>query len=418
MTVKLTEIDVIQRTLLRSPADIDLLLEYLKMDKSSLSMNAGSTEDDAKKIASYLRKMGSHDLATLYRGEGVPYSEVVLDVGKKLGVKVSSSNSDEQNEIEIIQQLFAESFDRLTDDEKRDTLKLLNLTGSEIPYGAAGTLVAQVLLKQCGGFTVYKVSLIVANFVARAILGRGLTFAANAALTRSIGAFLGPIGWIASGLWLALDLAGPAYRKTIPSIVHMAALRQIIKNHMSIGVVGDGSTGKDSLFKAVFGIDTNNISPVSGSTKTAETYHLGDNEAISIVNFPGFNDHRGWVNSSISNTLGAMDLFLLVVDVDRGVGGSDVNIFKEIDRYRKPRLVCLNKIDKLKAGQKDILIEKAKERLKSNTATPVEIISTAFDPDERLYSEGPIGADEVVSWVVRNLRKLGKNTDGFGYLNN
>lgn len=78
------------------------------------------------------------------------------------------------------------------------------------------------------GFLMYRMATVVANAVAKQLLGKGLTFAANAALTRTIGVLAGPIGWIITGLWTAIDLAGPAYRVTVPCVIHIAYLRQKI----------------------------------------------------------------------------------------------------------------------------------------------------------------------------------------------
>ena len=36
----------------------------------------------------------------------------------------------------------------------------------------------------------------------------------------------GPIGWAITGLWTAIDVAGAAYRVTIPAVIQVAALRQ------------------------------------------------------------------------------------------------------------------------------------------------------------------------------------------------
>jgi len=36
----------------------------------------------------------------------------------------------------------------------------------------------------------------------------------------------GPIGWVITGLWTAIDIAGPAYRVTIPTVIQIAVLRQ------------------------------------------------------------------------------------------------------------------------------------------------------------------------------------------------
>ena len=48
------------------------------------------------------------------------------------------------------------------------------------------------LIVKAGGFASYKVAVIVANAVAKCILGRGLSFAANRALTKALSIFADP----------------------------------------------------------------------------------------------------------------------------------------------------------------------------------------------------------------------------------
>jgi uncharacterized protein YaaW (UPF0174 family) len=85
--------------------------------------------------------------------------------------------------------------------------------------------VIQSLIK-LGGFVPYKLAVIVANAIAKALLGRGLSLAAGAALTRWMAIFAGPIGWAVTTIWTIYDIAKPAYRVTIPCVLHIAMLRQ------------------------------------------------------------------------------------------------------------------------------------------------------------------------------------------------
>ena len=90
MSKILSLVDVLQRTLAQNKEDIRPLLGYLgtTQDELKLQMERSSTLTDAQKIADYLRKMGSNDIASLFRnGEGVMYEEIVCDVGEKLKVK-------------------------------------------------------------------------------------------------------------------------------------------------------------------------------------------------------------------------------------------------------------------------------------------------------------------------------------------
>lgn len=415
MTRKTLDIvDVVQRTLSSKDKEIvSPLVDYLGIAKDKLKYSDSSTRSDAEIIISYLCRMGSNDIASLFRkGEGVSYDEVVYDVAKKLGVKdASKDNSAEKNENLIIAKAFADAYDKMTAEEKEDLLKSLNIEGTsnEIPFAASGAIVAQILLKKYGGFAVYKISLIVANFVSRALLGKGLTFAVNAALTRGIGAFLGPIGWAVTGVWLAAELAGPAYRKTVPAIIHLAMLRQLVINEINIGIVGAGSVGKDSLFKAVFKIDTENIDPVAGSTSNVEQYHPKGMENITLLNFPGHNDIKDDVNEKVIDQRSRLDIALLVIDISSGVSGDDTKALKELKALNIPTLVCLNKIDLVRPRDKERLLEAARERLKGANS----MIQTSFDPDDRLHDGGPIGVQEVFEWVKKKLEEAGKDVSSF-----
>ncbi|MFV8907317.1 GTPase [Serratia fonticola] len=408
MSKPLSLVDVLQRTLAQNKEDTTPLLGYLgtNPDELKLQMERSSTRTDAQKIADYLRKMGSNDIASLFRsGKGVEYEEIVCDVGEKLKVKgVSKDKPVKLNEELIIQHLFSDALKKMSDEERSALMRSINLSEKDQGAILAGTLMAsQVMLNQFGGFAVYRMSVILANMLARSLLGNGLNFAANAALVRGVGAFLGPIGWMVSGAWLAVEIAGPAFRKTVPAIVHIAMLRQNVLKRLTISVVGDGSVGKDALFKSVFGVDTGNINPIAGSTSDAKVYDLGHTGTIKLINFPGFHDVRSEVNDLVNDNIKHTDLFLLVVDVNRGVSGHDVETLKALKAEGKPVLVCLNKIDMLRPNDKAKMVQVAKERLQNPS-----VIETAFDPDPRLSQDGPFGARAVFDWVVDQLEAQGK----------
>ncbi len=63
----------------------------------------------------------------------------------------------------------------------------------------------------------------------KAIFQRELSLGANAALTRGLSILTGPVGWIITGVWTAIDIAGPAYRVTIPACILVATLRLKLK---------------------------------------------------------------------------------------------------------------------------------------------------------------------------------------------
>ncbi|MEJ1793970.1 ubiquinol-cytochrome C chaperone family protein, partial [Escherichia coli] len=79
-------------------------------------------------------------------------------------------------------------------------------------------------------FKSYKLTLIIANAILKALIGRGLSFGGNILLTRSMAILTGPIGWALTALWTLIDVGGAAYRVTIPAVIQIAALRSKVSN--------------------------------------------------------------------------------------------------------------------------------------------------------------------------------------------
>ena len=122
--------------------------------------------------------------------------------------------------------IFTDSLDKMSEEE---LMKLAKEMG--VPIGRYTRFSKQIVINvlqiaiKKSGFAAYKIAVIVANAIAKALLGRGLSFAANATLTRFVSIFAGPIGWVLMALWTAIDIAGPAYRVTIPCVVQIAYMR-------------------------------------------------------------------------------------------------------------------------------------------------------------------------------------------------
>lgn len=173
-----------------------------------------------------IREFGGNTFLNIFRGSGPQYYEIVCDVADKLDAKYNKKSDIEEVESAIMMRLMSQAWEKMNDEERQSFLKEMGLASGIGSIPKAFPFVALQLAIKTSGFLAYKLTVIVANAIARAILGRGLTFAANATLTRSVAIFAGPVGWVVTGLWTLLDLAGPAYRVTIPCVVHIAMLRQ------------------------------------------------------------------------------------------------------------------------------------------------------------------------------------------------
>ena len=122
------------------------------------------------------------------------------------------------------------AYEKMSDREKRELLEELGAPNIATSLPAALPVMAIQGAIRMSGFAAYKLVLIVANAIVNSlvkpILGQGISLAANAALTRSVAAFAGPVGWAVTIGWSLYDLGGPAYRVLVPCVTYVSFLRQ------------------------------------------------------------------------------------------------------------------------------------------------------------------------------------------------
>lgn len=152
------------------------------------------------------------DVAKTLKMEGLVQEEIACwellnRVVRNLLEKMVNKMSDGDKE-KFLQELF----------EDKDFRRELQKGGYDLSKVSAGA--ALCTIRQFGGFATYKVSLIVANQVARVLLGRGLSLAANVLVTRFVGFLLGPVGWLLLA-WGINDLLGTNYKVVIPSTIYI-----------------------------------------------------------------------------------------------------------------------------------------------------------------------------------------------------
>ena len=238
-------------------ADLDVLIDYITdSGKGRISLNsdlcarllkckerAGYSDADRSLIHQEILTFGGNTLSNTYRGvrskispgslmdkvlpdanANIDYDEVVKDVASHLKVPFDKTDDVLLVENGILRKILRDSFERMSPDERAAVLKELNV--SDLSMLGPVTGAAFIAAGRAGGFATYRIALIVANAVSKALLGRGLPLAVNATLTRTIGAFLGPIGWVVTGVWTLADMASPAYRVTVPCVIQIAYMRQ------------------------------------------------------------------------------------------------------------------------------------------------------------------------------------------------
>lgn len=156
------------------------------------------------------------------------YKEVLIDVADKLKVNFNKEQTVEKIETKILEKVLVEAWEKMSEADKRELVELAKDRHGKIDLKAESSL-ALLTAFRAGGFASYKLTLIIVNAIAKAVLGRGLSLAANAGLTRALSIFAGPIGMAVAALWTVADVGGPAYRVTIPCTILIAAFRHEIE---------------------------------------------------------------------------------------------------------------------------------------------------------------------------------------------
>jgi hypothetical protein len=221
-------------------------LQDRKGMRAALDALAAAPADSEKKdavvdlLAREIRYAGSADVAYLFRkwrrgaaGAGRDPEDVVHDVARKLKVRLDPVGTLEQRLGRLVTKIVERELVTATPEEQRAVLARHGIGGNlrdQIierlrrvgPLGALPTLAALA-----GREVAAKIVTDVAISVVTKFLGREI---ARHLISRLVTRFpwwsqwIGPIGWAASAAWLAFDLQGPAYRKTVPITLYLGLI--------------------------------------------------------------------------------------------------------------------------------------------------------------------------------------------------
>ena len=128
------------------------------------------------------RRFGGNSFANFFRGNGPEYSEILRDVAHRNKVSFNKHNSDEQIEQYLLQKLFDDSINGASNDELKEMMKELGYPTTNFTRQVA--IATLMTAWKAGGFQSYILLVSVVNAVMKFLIGRGLSLAANAAMTR------------------------------------------------------------------------------------------------------------------------------------------------------------------------------------------------------------------------------------------
>lgn len=180
-------------------------------------------------IAAELQTYGGNSITNIFRGgKGVTYCEILMDVCSKVKVHIDKEHSVEQIENAFLMKILENS---LANMEQSELVKLAQELGEKNKGIITASTVA-ALLQASIAKNPYQWSFIITLLLQNLGFKTGsiiLSVTGGCILPRTlpiIGILAGPIGFTLSSLWLASDIAGPAYRVTVPACLYVAVLRQ------------------------------------------------------------------------------------------------------------------------------------------------------------------------------------------------
>ena len=392
---RLAVVDPLEDLLRRCHRDeLATLVQIAKVDPRGMGLSLL-----AQNSARGLRRLGAHALvnAALRGGEGPPYVELLRELARRRGIDAAGLGDDVAAiEAAVLRAWFSEEWARLGGEARRALWDELALP-EPVPDTGAGAV--DGVERAMGP----RSSFHIAKLVSRA------DRPANAVM---LGLFaLHPVGCILRAVMLPLmPLIVWWYfrrddRRFLAGVLEVARLRQVLLHRLTIGVVGSPSSGKDAAIRALFGIDTGNISPIAGSTKSVAIQRLPDATAMYVVNTPGMGDVVEQVTEEARQVLDHIDVFLYVVNAEGGVQARELEDYRRCVSRGRPVAVLVNKIDVLRAKDRDTYLADAQAKL---GCAAEDFLPVAVDPLPQL-SPVPLHLDRVHAWLEARLAELGKD---------
>ncbi|WQV02447.1 DUF3944 domain-containing protein [Helicobacter pylori] len=184
------------------------------------------------RIAEELQCYGGNSLMNFFRNEGVLYKEILCDVCDHLKVSYNEKSATSLIENNMLSKLLKNSLEQMNESEIKELLHELGTPNIDKMIGEnKQVLIASVLtLFKASGSYSYLLAIAVADAMVKKTLGHGLSsVVGKVALKKTLSILAGPIGWVITGALVGINIAGPAYRVTVPACVLVATLRLKLK---------------------------------------------------------------------------------------------------------------------------------------------------------------------------------------------
>ena len=165
------------------------------------------------------------------------------------------------------------------------------------------------------------------------------------------------------------------------------------RGEVKVVIFGTGSAGKTSLVNALIGEIVGEVNPIMGTTTKGETYSLklkGVGREILIIDTPGILEAgvAGTQRAEIARQL-ATEADLLVFTVDNDLRQSEYEPLKALAEIGKRSLLVFNKSDLYTDEDREIILGRLKERVKT-FISPSDVTAICANPQPVQLASGEI----------------------------
>ncbi|HHS9481917.1 TPA: DUF3944 domain-containing protein [Raoultella ornithinolytica] len=175
-------------------------------------------------IAAELQRYGANTLASLVRlGQGVTYREILVDVCDKLDVNYNQKSTTETIELALLMKVLEKSLDQMTPEELAAFSRNMHLDLTT-PTPQLILIAVQAAIRTSSLAALELATMVSASVITS--LGGIATWGTVVVASRTLSVLAGPLAIALSSAWMISDIAGPAYRVTIPACLIVSWLRQ------------------------------------------------------------------------------------------------------------------------------------------------------------------------------------------------
>lgn len=166
-----------------------------------------------------------------------------------------------------------------------------------------------------------------------------------------------------------------------------------------ITIIGRPNVGKSTLLNHIIGEKISIISDKPQTTRNKIQFiHTTENSQMIFVDTPGIHKPKNklgeFMNKEVSLALADMDVLVWVIDDSMEIGPGDSKILQRLEGINIPKILVINKIDKLSNENISKLVDKFKKRHDFKFIVPISAqrgrnVDTLLESIESLLPEGP-----------------------------